>query len=171
VNYLLNAETEIYSNLLITVAEERGEMMGKKYVIELEDEPFWQNDDPKNPHGVNELWKAKGFSSLVFNSEGLSRLTLLEDYIADQENHKGQVNFMVGNEVERTNDGKTQHAYVLIPNYGRDEDEIVLLMPDYAHPQIVDKKGWVESGLRSNIIVKMITEAASLIAQEDEPCQ
>ena len=64
-----------------------------------------------------------------------------------------------------------EYAYVLIPNYGRYKSGMVLLMQDYACPQIVGKKGWVESGRRSNIIVKMITEAASLIAQEDEPCQ
>jgi len=42
--------------------------MGKKYIIELEDAPFADvNGD--------QLWRVKGFRSLVFDSEGLKRLT------------------------------------------------------------------------------------------------
>ena len=41
--------------------------MGKKYIIELEDAPFVDvNGD--------QLWRVKGFRSLVFDSEGLKRL-------------------------------------------------------------------------------------------------
>ena len=41
--------------------------MGKKYIIELEDEPF-EKDGKK-------LWKSKEFASLVFDQDGLNRLT------------------------------------------------------------------------------------------------
>ena len=42
--------------------------MGKKYVIELEDDPFvcFGNQD--------RLWRAKGFNSLVFDENGLKKL-------------------------------------------------------------------------------------------------
>ena len=46
-----------------------------KYIIEIEDEPFGRNDDPVIPHGMDELWRAKGFKSLVFDKAGLSKLT------------------------------------------------------------------------------------------------
>lgn len=42
--------------------------MGKKYIIELEDAPFVDVNG-------NQLWRVKGFRSLVFDSEGLKRLT------------------------------------------------------------------------------------------------
>ena len=45
--------------------------MGKKYVIELEDEPI-----------TNGLWKVKGFNSLVFDQNGLDKLTPLNDVIS-----------------------------------------------------------------------------------------
>ena len=51
--------------------------MGKKYIIELEDEPFGRNDDPDFPHGMDLLWRVKGFNSLVFDENGLSKLTPL----------------------------------------------------------------------------------------------
>lgn len=56
--------------------------MGKKYVIEIEDEPFVRNDDPVIPHGVDELWGVKGFKSLVFDQYGLDQLEELNaDYV------------------------------------------------------------------------------------------
>lgn len=45
-----------------------------KYIIEIEDEPFGRNDDPVCPHGMDELWRAKGFRSLTFDKVGLSKL-------------------------------------------------------------------------------------------------
>lgn len=50
-----------------------------KYIIEIEDEPFGRNDDPVIPHGMDELWRAKGFRSLVFDKNGLEKLTPLND--------------------------------------------------------------------------------------------
>lgn len=45
--------------------------MGKKYVIELEDEPI-----------NNGLWKVKGFNHLFFDQNGLDRLTPFNDVIS-----------------------------------------------------------------------------------------
>ncbi|MBP5281069.1 MAG: hypothetical protein J6Z22_01070, partial [Lachnospiraceae bacterium] len=45
-----------------------------KYIIEIEDEPFGRNDDPVIPHGMDELYRAKGFNSLVFDKNGLDKL-------------------------------------------------------------------------------------------------
>lgn len=47
-----------------------------KYVIEIEDVPFGRNDDPVIPHGMDELYRARGFKSLVFDQNGLDKLTL-----------------------------------------------------------------------------------------------
>ena len=46
-----------------------------KYIIEIENEPFGRNDDPVIPHGMDELYRAKGFKSLVFDQNGLDKLT------------------------------------------------------------------------------------------------
>ena len=43
-----------------------------KYIIELEDEPMIANSFN---HEVDELWKAKGFNSLVFDQNGIKKLT------------------------------------------------------------------------------------------------
>lgn len=45
--------------------------MGKKYVIELEDEPI-----------TNGLWRVKGFNYLVFDQNGLDKLTPFNDVIS-----------------------------------------------------------------------------------------
>lgn len=58
--------------------------MGKKYIIELEDEPFGRNDDPDYPHGMDLLWRVKGFNSLVFDENGLSKLTPLSKVSVDE---------------------------------------------------------------------------------------
>lgn len=43
-----------------------------KYIIELEDEPMIANSSCQE---VDELWKAKGFNSLVFDQNGIKKLT------------------------------------------------------------------------------------------------
>lgn len=48
-----------------------------KYIIEIEEEPFGRNDDPVIPHGMDELYRAKGFNALVFDKHGLDKLTPL----------------------------------------------------------------------------------------------
>lgn len=45
--------------------------MGKKYIIELEDKQI-----------TNGLWKVKGFNSLVFDQNGLDKLTPFNDAIS-----------------------------------------------------------------------------------------
>lgn len=56
--------------------------MGKKYIIELEDKPF--HTDAEDVSFVDDkLWRVKGFRSLVFDPNGLDKLT---EYAAiDQE--------------------------------------------------------------------------------------
>lgn len=53
--------------------------MGKKYVIEFEEEPFGKNDNPVIPHGLEVLWRVKGFNGLVFDENGIKKLKPLED--------------------------------------------------------------------------------------------
>ena len=54
-----------------------------KYVIEIEDEPFGRNDDPVIPHGMYELYRAKGFNALVFDKHGLDKLTTLDKELSE----------------------------------------------------------------------------------------
>lgn len=52
--------------------------MGKKYIIELENEPFTGAYFEAMPDGSilhEKLYRVKGFKSLVFDEEGLKRLT------------------------------------------------------------------------------------------------
>lgn len=71
--------------------------MGKKYIIELEDKPFYEGkivDDFNNmPVGKTVkyeiLYRVKGFKSLVFDLEGLKRL----------QEYKPEAEFSIGDEV------------------------------------------------------------------------
>jgi hypothetical protein len=72
-----------------------------KYIIEIEDEPFGRNDDPVIPHGMDELWRAKGFRSLVFDKNGLEKLTPLSD-IEDLQRSAYQRGFEAGFREGRT---------------------------------------------------------------------
>ena len=62
-----------------------------KYIIEIEEEPFGRNDDPVIPHGMDELYRAKGFNALVFDKHGLDKLTPLNDAL-DEAFHAARVN-------------------------------------------------------------------------------
>ena len=55
-----------------------------KYVIEIEDEPFGRNDNPVIPHGMDELYRAKGFNALVFDEHGLDKLTPLDKALSSE---------------------------------------------------------------------------------------
>lgn len=55
--------------------------MGKKYVIELEDEPFSKGESSDQWHVERSLWKVKGFNSLVFDENGIKKLQPLSDAI------------------------------------------------------------------------------------------
>jgi hypothetical protein len=55
--------------------------MGKKYVIELEDEPFVPNIFKEHEE---QLWRVKGFQSLVFDQNGLDKLEKLDEQNRDE---------------------------------------------------------------------------------------
>ena len=65
--------------------------MGKKYIIEIEEIPFEkpevfiQEDRFVERDPDDRLYRAVGFSSLVFTLEQLERLTPLEEYEAGRE--------------------------------------------------------------------------------------
>ena len=59
--------------------------MGKKYVIELEDVPFVNDLTLLNER----LYRVKGFKSLVFDENGLEKLTPIDDVLREAE-RKGQ---------------------------------------------------------------------------------
>ena len=63
--------------------------MGKKYIIELEDEPLVYNETTEKA----ELWRVKGFKSLVFDNVGLEKLTPY--------NEESSLIFKVGDEIEQ----------------------------------------------------------------------
>lgn len=46
--------------------------MGKKYIIEIEEEPLVRKSAL---HGETAVWRANGFNSLVFDNNGLDKLT------------------------------------------------------------------------------------------------
>ena len=64
--------------------------MGKKYIIEIEEMPyerpevFIQEDRLVERDPDDHLYRAVGFSSLVFTPEQLKRLTPLEEYLKEQ---------------------------------------------------------------------------------------
>jgi hypothetical protein len=75
--------------------------MGKKYVIELEDEPFVPNIwNPLEEH-EDQLWRVKGFQSLVFDQYGLEKLEKLDEQNRDEyvQCHLEKQNIQVGDEV------------------------------------------------------------------------
>lgn len=57
--------------------------MGKKYVIELEDKAFSQSEAPLTEDEM--LYRVKGFRSLVFDKNGLDKLTPLKDEIKEHQ--------------------------------------------------------------------------------------
>lgn len=54
--------------------------MGKKYVIEFEEKPFYKMQRRGTPE-TEKLWRVKGFNSLVFDENGIKKLTPLEDIL------------------------------------------------------------------------------------------
>lgn len=52
--------------------------MGKKYVIEFEEKPFYKMQR-RGTSETEKLWRVKGFNSLVFDENGIKKLTPLED--------------------------------------------------------------------------------------------
>ena len=52
--------------------------MGKKYVIEFEEKPFYKMQR-RGTSETEKLWRVKGFNSLVFDENGIKKLTPLDD--------------------------------------------------------------------------------------------
>lgn len=67
-----------------------------KYIIEIEDEPFGRNDDPVIPHGMDELYRAKGFNALVFDKNGLDKLTPFDKALSNELEEAYQKGFEAG---------------------------------------------------------------------------
>ena len=65
--------------------------MTKKYIIEIEEEPFIRKSVL---HGEETLYRAKGFKSLVFDQVGLDKLTPI-----DENDEVKEDDFLIGDEV------------------------------------------------------------------------
>lgn len=65
--------------------------MTKKYIIEIEEEPFIRKSAL---HGEEAVYRAKGFKSLVFDQAGLDKLTPI-----DENDEVKEDNFLIGDEV------------------------------------------------------------------------
>lgn len=118
-----------------------------KYIIEIEDEPFTKD-------GNAELFRVKGFNSLVFDRFGIEKLTPYEE----KESEQGD--FRVGDEVV---DADGREAYVLVPNIN---GKVVLLMKEYASPQYSSIKEWKKTGLRNKLLMSFIGNAARILIEE-----
>lgn len=116
-----------------------------KYIIEIEDEPLTRDGEA--------VYRAKGFRSLVFDENGLKKLTPFGT--PEQEE-----TFHIGDEVQ--NDGEI--AYVLVPDYGK--KEFVLLMKGYTHPQYAYKQGWKKTGDISHEVIRQVELATEALAKE-----
>lgn len=89
--------------------------MGKKYIIELEDEPFesprmeivYMNDGTW-ARRLPQLWRVKGFDSLVFDEDGLKRLTPLEE----ENSSDGEI--QIGDEVKIRHSNSTKSRPLVV---------------------------------------------------------
>jgi hypothetical protein len=123
-----------------------------KYIIEIEDEPLVRESAL---HGETAVYRAKGFNSLVFDKAGLDKLT---PYEPEEKNPT----FKVGDEVYNED---CELAIVLVPDYT--DTDCVLLMNDYVHPQISDKRRWKNNGLNGKEIRKFVSLAAEAMRGEE----
>lgn len=123
-----------------------------KYIIEIEDKPLTRDGEA--------VYRAKGFRSLVFDENGLKKLTPLPEYMSKYK-PESEV-FHVGDEV--INNDRCETAYVLVPDYG--ETQFALLMEDYKHPQYVKKQGWEKTGQISHEIIKQVELAAEALKED-----
>lgn len=87
--------------------------MGKKYIIELEDENYHQQSDSE-PSDC--LWRVKGFNSLVFDEVGLRKLTPYTE--PDIEQIKDET-YMAGYETGREAERVRQPNLVRQPDIGQ----------------------------------------------------
>lgn len=101
-----------------------------KYLIELEEETFEQNNDPIAPTGTNTLWRAKGFNTLVFDANGLRKLEKYREPFAVFETNKEYQRYFAGIEqaaYERgLKDGYEkclqEHEFATAGQFAREED-------------------------------------------------
>lgn len=114
--------------------------MGKKYIIELEDKPLCAYDEDTHTY-FPRLFRVKGFNSLVFDQNGLDKLT---PYTPNEnKNDSESCKFNVGDVVT---DGITK--CVVIDRFDNDhenddvddEDETLLLFTE---------NGWIEEFYKS----------------------
>lgn len=76
--------------------------MGKKYVIEFEEKPFYKMQR-RGTSETEKLWRVKGFNSLVFDENGIKKLTPLDDALKLAKDEVWGTGFNEGYEVGRIN--------------------------------------------------------------------
>ena len=76
--------------------------MGKKYVIEFEEKPFYKMQR-RGTSETEKLWRVKGFNSLVFDENGIKKLTPLEDTLELAKHEVYGNGFNEGSEVGQRN--------------------------------------------------------------------
>ena len=120
-----------------------------KYIIEIEDEPLVRDGE--------KLWKASAFKSLVFDQNGLDKLTPYQESEKEEEFH-------VGDEVKRK-DGE-EVGIVLVPDaeYG----EFVALFENYTCPQYCYKQNWEKTGYNRWEVREFVALAAKALEAEKE---
>ena len=116
-----------------------------KYIIEIEDKPLVRDGE--------KLWKASAFKSLVFDQNGLDKLTPYQESEKEEEFH-------VGDEVKC--DG--EKGFVLVPDVN--DDLFVLTIKGYNTPQYAYKKKWTKTGWNSENLRKMVSLAAKALEAE-----
>ena len=120
--------------------------IGDKYIIEI---------DSHMTNAKGDLYGVKGFNSLVFDQNGLDKLTRLEE---------GETELYVGDEVE-DKDGRL--AYVLVP-HNKDGGNPLLLMNGHGFPRYARRKDWRKIG-HAEALELFVKEAyASLVGESKE---
>ena len=129
-----------------------------KYIIEIEDEPFVRKSAL---HGEEALYRANGFQSLVFDEYGLKKLTPLSEYMSKYKPDREV--FHVGDKIREKETGA--NGYVLIPDIGH--GKFIVMMEDYAYPQIQRKDKWVKIDNKGSAKIKeFILQAAEALKEE-----
>ena len=95
--------------------------MGTKYIIEIEDDEFIQNE------GNEILYRAKGFKSLVFDQNGLDKLTPLKEVKYDTEKNV----LHVGDEVVTSHPKDGSDYFGVIVKEREQEERVQVLMEDF----------------------------------------
>lgn len=124
-----------------------------KYIIEIEDEPLTRDGEA--------VYRAKGFRSLVFDENGLKKLTPLTEYMSKYKPEREV--FHVGDNVRKKRTGAD--GYVLIPDVGH--GNFIVMMEDYAYPQSQSKDEWEKNSNNDSAEIKeFILQAAEALKEE-----